>query len=171
MSRLVVHLLLLLSLGFSNPLQSQDDTTLVARSGIGVNGLVTLGEDRKSVEALLGRSDPYRCTKSRTVVKEDRRGTAKTVSKSWLGVQKHRSYYASKNLYINYGRDGRRQIVRSIEIEGPEYVTDRGVRVGSSIEQVTSAYGAFTGTTAKYQEGIEFFFADNKVAYFKLSRP
>ena len=150
--------------------RAQESNVMITRAGL--PDIVLLGQSRASVELLLGRSDTYRCESGYTSVKEDRRHTSKTVIKSWDGVQKYRSFYGSRQIYVNYSVRGRMQHVRSIEVIGREYITDKGVSVGSQLEQVVEAYGPLHNGQADYRhDGLAFIIEDDKVERIMVYPP
>lgn len=69
--------------------------------------------------------------------------------------------------------DGDKDIIQDLCLSSDEYSTDKGITVGSSLEDVTSAYGedySLIGKMYKYYEDetryIYFFVMDDAVKYF-----
>lgn len=169
MRSVVLIVTLLLAFAYPPPTAAQRSYAIIP--GVGVPGVVVLGQDRDSLEQVLGKSDRYRCTSTRTSIKENRASTSKTVIKSWVGVQKYRSFYDTLSVFVNYGVSGRKQFVRSVEFVGSNYATDKGISVGSTVAQVISTYGPLQNGRAYYPDsGVEFTINEDRVEAIIVSR-
>jgi hypothetical protein len=161
----VIIFFAIINLSFNVTLGAQ-----VVVEGIGINGIVVIGESKKDIKNKYGLSDMFLIKKYKKMASTHphnvRSSTTRMVEK--LGRSKITFYYQKLNLYISFDENN---LVKGMYFKSEKYKTSKGLSVGDSREKAYSLYREGDSCQPILQnpsEGIDIVFDCNIVSEIRI---
>ena len=146
---------------------------IVVKEGVGIDGIVTIGESKKSIILKYGKSDQFLIRKYKKMASTHPHNvrSSKTKFVEKLGRSRHTFYYSELSLFIGFDD---KDHVRSIYYRTEKYRTVKGLSIGDTRQKAYSLYKEGDDCQPILQnpsEGIDIIFECNQVKEIRIYEP
>lgn len=151
--------------------QQQGNLKIPIKEVIGIDSVVVIGEEKKSIKSKYGRSDSFLYTKYRKMAVSHpfNKRSAKTVIVKKVGRPSDTYYYKKLELYIHFGKN---DLVDYIYFNSDKYQTKKGLSIGDTRTKANKLYREGGSPILECpKEGVDIIFDCDIVKEIKIYKP